>query len=141
MPKKDKTMNMHMNMNDVSLLFVEDDERFRESMRTLFESLGIRFQVCESAEQGLAAVKQNCFDMVISDLQLPGMDGLTFLNQIGKYQPQTRKYLLTAYGTEETETKAYQQGINAFMTKPLSPEEFKETLHRFQKTRWNGWGH
>jgi DNA-binding NtrC family response regulator len=77
-------------------------------------------RVAESAEEGLEAIKEEQFDIIISDFRLPGMNGLDFLKLANAIQPQTVNILITAYRDEYMFSDAVRVGVTEFIDKPFS---------------------
>ena len=85
----------------MKILLVDDDEWIRDSLNILFEAEGCNLLALETAEEGIEAVEQQVYDIVISDYKLPGMDGLEFLRRVKDKQPNAVEILITAYGNDE----------------------------------------
>ena len=76
--------------------------------------------VAESAEEGIQAIKEQSFDIIISDLRLPGMNGLDFLKLTSVTHPNAIRFLITAYRDERILSKAVRSGIDQFIDKPFA---------------------
>jgi DNA-binding NtrC family response regulator len=76
--------------------------------------------VAESAEEGLQAIKTQSFDIIISDLRLPGMNGLDFLKLTTITHPDAIRFLITAYRDERMISKVIRSGIDQFIDKPFA---------------------
>jgi DNA-binding NtrC family response regulator len=76
--------------------------------------------VAESAEEGLQAIKKQQFDIIISDLRLPGMNGLDFLKLTGVTHPNAIRFLITAYRDDHMLSRAIRSGIDQFIDKPFA---------------------
>ena len=84
----------------------------------------------ETAEEGLEALKEDNYDIIIVDYKLPGMDGLEFLKLIQETEHPAIKILITAYGTEEVASKAMSMGIQDFIEKPFTSKMIEESLSK-----------
>lgn len=115
-------------LKELELLLVEDDELIRDSLHLFFESEGCRLNVRESAEEGLAAIRNQPYDIIITDFRLPGMDGLNFLKSVQHLCPAAQKILLTAYMNEEVLAEAFRLGVHEFIEKPFSTDDLEEAL-------------
>ena len=106
------------NDSAVKILIVDDEEINREYMSELLEEQGHR---CDTAEDGLAAlarIKQNDYDLLITDLNMPRLDGLGLLRRIAEEGIGVTSILITAYGSIEAAVEALQLGAVDFLEKP-----------------------
>ena len=113
-------MNSFDELKKLKTLLVDDDELIRDSLSMTFATKGCFLQVAETAEQGLQAIKEQQFDIIISDFRLPGMNGLDFLKLTAVTQPQAVKFLITAYRDDHIFSEAIRLGIHEFIEKPFS---------------------
>jgi CheY-like chemotaxis protein len=115
-----KKMNPFNELKNVKTLLVDDDEFIRDSLGMAFANNGCSLQLAETAGQGLQAIKDQRFDIIISDLRLPGMNGLDFLKLTAVTQPEAVKFLITAYRDDHIFSEAVRLGVNEFIEKPFS---------------------
>jgi DNA-binding NtrC family response regulator len=101
-------------------LLVDDDEFIRDSLKMAFRAKGCAIRVAETAEEGLKAVKEEQFDIIISDFRLPCMNGLEFLKLAAITQPDAVRLLITAYRDDHIFPEAVRIGVNEFIEKPFS---------------------
>jgi CheY-like chemotaxis protein len=108
-------------MVDKSVLIVDDEEKVVFFLRESLEELGRDFTIgtARSAEEALQKIETHPYDLVISDLRMPGIDGLELLEQIREKHPQTRFVLMTAYGSDEVEARAQSLDVFDYITKPF----------------------
>ncbi|MCG6911386.1 MAG: sigma-54 dependent transcriptional regulator [Deltaproteobacteria bacterium] len=78
----------------------------------------------------LEAFREGAFDLVISDLKMPAMDGLTLLQEVKRHRPETAVIIMTAYGTIETAVTSIQKGAFDFITKPFKRERVLVTIDK-----------
>ena len=116
----EKKMNPFNELKNVKTLLVDDDEFIRNSLELAFKTKGCCLQVAENAEQGLQAIKAQQFDIIISDLRLPGINGLEFLKLTTITQPQAIRFLITAYRDDHIFSEALRLGVNEFIEKPFA---------------------
>ena len=92
------------------ILVIDDEKLKRVTLKTQLEDDGYDVEVGENAFVGLEYLKLGRFDVVVTDLRMPSMDGLTFLKEIKKLSPRTEVILMTAYGTIENAVAAMKEG-------------------------------
>ena len=125
-------MNPFNELKNVKTLLVDDDEFIRNSLELAFKTKGCCLQVAESAEEGLQAIKDQQFDIIISDLRLPGINGLEFLKLATVTQPDAIRFLITTYRDDFIFSKALRMGIRAFIEKPFTVAKLvAELAHQF----------
>jgi DNA-binding NtrC family response regulator len=113
-------MNSFNELTKLKTLLVDDDELIRDSLKIAFSAKGCAMRVAESAEEGLIAIKEEQFDIIISDYRLPGINGLNFMKQATVAQPQAVKFLITAYRDDHIFSEAVGLGVNEFIEKPFA---------------------
>jgi DNA-binding NtrC family response regulator len=127
-PDAEKKMNPFNELKQVKTLLVDDDELIRDSLKIAFANKGCSMRVAETAEEGLQAIKEEQFDIIISDFRLPGMNGLDFLKLATIAHPQAVNILITAYRDEYLFTEAIRMGVTEFIDKPFSVKALAELL-------------
>ncbi len=111
------------------ILVVEDNKNTQKLISDCLELMG--FEVA-SADNGIEALNlffKSCFDMVITDLQMPFMDGFNLASQIKKKSPLTPVILLTGAGREEVLMKVNEGLFYSVMFKPFKPADLKKEIH------------
>lgn len=121
-------MNSFSHLEKIKTLLVDDDELIRESLYMVFDSKGCFIKTAETAEEGLRALEEEKFDIIVSDLRLPGIDGLRFLRFAALIQPEPVKLLITAYKDDHVYSEALRIGVSEFIEKPFSVNSFIELL-------------
>jgi DNA-binding NtrC family response regulator len=123
-------MSHFKKLKEAKILLVDDDEFIRDSLSIAFTNKECFMRVAGSTEEGLKALEEQRFDIVISDLRLPGQGGLEFLRLAKIHQPHLVDVLITAFGDEEIVLQASVMGVHGFIPKPFSVRAFAETLAR-----------
>ena len=128
-------MNLYKKLRNMKMLLIDDDEWIRDSLSIFFESEGCFIETYETGEEGLEAIKEHPFDIIIVDYRLPGMNGLSFLEKIQKSASNAIKIMVTAYGNEDVITKAKQVGIHDYLEKPFTTSTIEASLSRLIENR------
>ncbi len=106
--------------NGRTMLLVEDNELNREVSRQLLEKTGAAVITAVDGQDALQHTRSRVFDLIIMDLQMPEMDGYTAAAEIRRHQHTVPIIALTASVREEDRQRAFDCGMNGFLTKPLS---------------------
>ena len=112
------------------ILVVDDDESLRRVMEVQLEQEGYSVASAASAQQTLTMLQLRSYDLVITDLKMPGLSGIELLKQIRSQYPETIIIILTAFGTVETAVEAMKAGVYDYLTKPVHPEEMSLVVGR-----------
>jgi DNA-binding NtrC family response regulator len=110
------------------VLVVDDDAVVGKSFhRVLSENKGYVVTTVENAHEALKQMREQSFDVVFTDIKMPGMDGVELAERVKASQPWTPVVIITGYGTTENENRAKAAGVSDFVRKPLSPEMIEES--------------
>ncbi len=112
------------------ILVVDDDDLARMGVQRVLSREGYAVMEAASAEQALECLRQQRFELVITDLQMPGMDGFELLQALKQRGSQLPVLMLTGHGSMETVLQALRHGVNDFLTKPYQPEELLTIVAR-----------
>ncbi len=122
---------------DTRILIVEDDRSLAELLRDEAEEAGMTVRLAHTAETGLATAVSWMPDIVVSDLRLPGADGLALLRKVRAEIPEHTPdvLIITAFGTVSKAVESLKAGAEDFLTKPLDLEHFRISLERILEKR------
>ena len=116
----------------LNILLIEDEKINRVTLERLLEHAGYRVEAVETGTQGLEAVRNRSWDVVLTDLRLPGADGLEILDEVKRVAPETQVLIMTAFATVENALSALKKGAFDYLTKPFDPEELFHHLERIK---------
>lgn len=119
------------NMNEKNILIVEDDDELREALCDTLELDGFSVVSASSGNAGLEALESHPIALVVSDIQMPKMDGIDMLVRIKASHPEMPVILMTAYGTIQKAVEAMRLGANHYLVKPFAASTIVETVKRF----------
>src|SRR5215212_902030 len=117
-------------MTALAILIVDDEPLMRLSMVDALEAVGHDVQAAATGTEGVDLVRKRTFDLVITDLRLPGADGLTVLKATKETHPQTEVVVITAHGSVETAVGAMKLGAFDYITKPFQMDELLLIVER-----------
>jgi len=112
------------------VLLVEDDRALREALADTLALGGHAYRAVDCAESALAALVEEPFSLVVSDVNMPGMDGHQLLSLIRSRHPQLPMLLMTAYGAVERAVDAMRQGAADYLVKPFEPKTLLDLVAR-----------
>jgi DNA-binding NtrC family response regulator len=112
------------------LLVVEDDTTVREFCVRLLRMNRYQVSAAENGRVALERLKENRYDLVLTDLQMPEMSGIALLRQLRQLYPDTDSIVLTAHATVETARDALKLGAFDYLTKPVSVDDLERTVQR-----------
>ncbi len=122
-----------------SILVVDDEAASRESLVDVLTEEGYDITAAASGREALAMLESAEFDLVITDLRMPELDGIALLREVRKLCPQTLVILMTAYASVETAVEALRQGAHDYMIKPLVYEDVLAKVIRLLERRELAW--
>lgn len=117
------------------ILVIDDEKLIRESLVECLGAEGLDAVGAGSGEEGVEIAGKRDFDLVLCDLQLPGITGIETLERLLRLDPGLMVVLMTAYGTVETAVAAFQRGAQDYLMKPILLDELFGKLRRFLEQR------
>jgi len=116
------------------VLVIDDDAVVGRSFDRVLSNKGYEVDTALNGEEGLKDIESQDYDVIFTDIKMPGMDGLEVAERIKARCPWTPVVVITGYGTEENEARAHVLGVNGFVRKPLTPEMIESvTLKALEK--------
>lgn len=112
------------------ILIVDDEELFREICQEMLEERGYRVSVAADASEALAVLHSDHVDLLVADITLPGMDGLTLIEQMRTRQPDLPAIVITGFLTPENMLRSLNLGVRGFLTKPFFYDELFVAVER-----------
>ena len=112
------------------ILIVDDDQTMRRSLVNWFESESHHVYSAASGEEAIKKIKDSSYDIIITELKMPDIDGLEVLRYTKRLDSDTEVIIITAYGTVETAVNAMKEGAYDYIVKPFSPEEIDHIVKK-----------
>lgn len=112
------------------VLIVDDEEGVRQVVAAFFQRYGCQVFTARDGLEGVEQVRQQHFDLIILDLNMPRMNGMEALPVIHEADPEARVVILTGYGSYESKVEAREKGVYDYLLKPVSVTKLKEVADR-----------
>src|SRR5208283_1724051 len=107
------------------ILVVDDEQSLRDFLAILLKKEGHDVVTAVNGTDALKAIQAEIFDLVISDMKMPGVDGIGVLKTIKEISPETVVIMVTAFATAETAVEAMKLGASDYIIKPFKVDELK----------------
>ena len=116
--------------SDVTVLVVDDEPSNVVSLQKIFQREGMRVLTADGAKAGLDLARKHRVQVVLTDLMMPGVNGVELLRALKEVSPDTEVVLMTAYGTVETAVQAMREGAYDFVEKPLKRMNIVKSIRK-----------
>ena len=111
-----------------TVLIVDDEQSIRETLSEFLEEEGHAVVVAADVQAAMSAVGETPLDVVVTDIGLPGVTGVTLLKQLRQHAPQVQVIMITGEPTVDTATEAVRQGAFDYLPKPVSRDRLKAVV-------------
>jgi DNA-binding NtrC family response regulator len=119
------------------ILVVDDEEIVRRSHMRVLESVPYEVEAVRDGEQALQAMETQSYDVVLLDLRMPGMDGMTVLKALKQRWPESEIIVITGYPSIDTAKEAIRLGAHDYLAKPCGPDEvIHATTSALKQKHW-----
>ncbi len=122
-------------MSEHRILIVDDELSVRSSLEEWFREDGFRVETAEDGQAALRAMDRGPFDIVLLDLKMPGMDGISVQKRVREIDPAATIIILTAYASVQTAVEALKLGAFDYVTKPVDPDDLSNLVRNALQTR------
>src|SRR5512139_1017583 len=116
-------------------LIIEDETTLRDSLKRVFAREGYEAEAATSAEEALPRIEERAFDVILTDIILPGVDGIELLERARQRDAAQIVVVMTAYATLDTAVRALRAGAYDYVIKPVIHEELKRIVRNALQTR------
>ena len=120
-------------MKKISILIVDDESSVRDSLYNWFIEDGYHVACAEDAKVALSVLETESFDIVLTDIKMPGMDGLEMLKRIKAIKKDAVVIMMTAFATVDTAVQALKDGAFDYVTKPFDPDDLSHLIRNASK--------
>jgi two-component system NtrC family response regulator len=116
-----------------TVLIVDDERNYLLVLEALLSEEGYQVITAEGAQRGLECIEENELDVVITDMKMPGMDGMEFMERVRLRQPDLPVIMMTAYGTVEGAVQAMKEGAIDYILKPINADSLRIRIGRLME--------
>jgi FixJ family two-component response regulator len=113
---------------DANISVIDDDQDVRSGLQNFLRSAGLEVRVFDRAESFLNSPHRDATDCLVTDINMPGMDGLALLEELNRLGRAFPVIIMTAFPTPEAKERSARLGATAFLTKPLDPDQLLECV-------------
>lgn len=113
-----------------SVLAVDDEVHICEIVSEILEESGLEVMTAQSAEEALSLCENKTFDLILTDLKMPGMGGVELIRHVSERYPDTATAILSSHSDVDAARAAISSGVSAYILKPINSEELVATVNR-----------
>jgi DNA-binding NtrC family response regulator len=122
-------------MDKLKALVVDDEASVCEAVKAILEIEGLDVTTTTSSPEGVELVRQNGYDLIVSDLKMPVMDGVQFYDKVREIESDSVFIIITAFGTIPSAVDAIKKGVYDYIPKPFTPDEVRIPVRRALERR------
>lgn len=119
-----------MELENIKVLVVDDEVLVRKSVVKVLKRDGLDVTEAEDGYKAIELAKVNDFDIIVTDVRMPGIDGIETIKEIKKDKPWIKTIVMTGFASENTPVEAIRLGVNDYIYKPFELEEFRHCVNR-----------
>ena len=122
------------------ILIIEDDEEMRSLLKDSLEEEGFETDSVSNGSDAFRKLVKESFNLIITDIRMPGLTGLDILPGIKQLQPEVPVIVITAFGSEEVYRRSIERGAAVYLEKPIRTNKLKMLIHEmvFSKGKMTG---
>lgn len=111
------------------ILLVEDETNVAKGLKLVLGEAGYEVDWAETGKRALELSRRKPYDLMLTDLYLPDIDGLEVIKKVRRERPQTRVIIITGYSTVASAVEAFKLGASDYLEKPFTEDEIKAAIH------------
>src|SRR3954470_3794428 len=119
-----------MSVPEARILVVDDEKHVLLTLQAILQQDGYRVDIAGDGTQAIDALRASHYDLVLTDLKMPGVDGLGVLSEVQKCSPTTVTLMMTGYGSVGSAIEAVHLGAYEYLLKPMEVPELKQAVRR-----------
>lgn len=117
----------------MNILFIDDEISIIRTLQNILKPLNYKCDVFDNPTEGIEAYKTNHYDVVVTDVRMPGIDGIKILKSVKNHNPKARVILISAYPDINGTKDVLNNGAYALLRKPLNLKEFIKLLQMIEE--------
>ena len=117
-------------MGRISILVVDDEAVIREGLQRTLDGERFSVETCKSGHAAIELLQDKDYDLIITDLKMPGMNGIEVLKAVKGLQPDVPVIMITGYATVDTAVEAMKNGATDYISKPFTPDQIMEKIDK-----------
>lgn len=117
------------------ILIIEDDEGMRSLLKDFLEEEGYEIDSVDNGSEAFRKIVKEVYDLIVTDVRMPGLSGLDILPGIRKLQPEAPVIVITAFGDKEVYRRAFERGATAYLEKPIHLENLKNLIQKMVSSK------
>jgi len=133
--KSDEEGMLEVAVSKKTILVVDDDKSILRTFTRILQKSGYEIDTAETGKEAIEKTENRHYDLALVDIRLPDMDGTDLLAKLKKQLQQTVKIMITGFPSLETGVKALDEGADAYLVKPVKPQELLVLLEEKLKNR------
>ncbi len=118
-----------MRNSDKKILIIEDDEAMRSLLRDFLDEEGFDTDSVSNGYDALRKLADRSFDLIITDVQMPGLTGLDILPRIKRLHPDATVIVITAFGSDELHRRSFEKGAAGYLQKPIHVNQLRALIY------------
>ena len=118
-----------------TILVVDDDKSILRTFTRILQKSGYDIDVAETGKEAIEKIETRCYDLALVDIRLPDMDGTDLLSKMQKTMHDAVKIMITGFPSLETGVKSLDEGADAYLVKPVKPEELLMLIEEKLKSK------
>jgi DNA-binding NtrC family response regulator len=123
----------------IRVLIVDDEPQFRLNLTTVLNQRGFEIRTAGNGTEALQEIRKSPFDVVVLDINMPGMDGNETLREMKKMRPELEIIMLTGYGTLASALGSLREGVFDYLTKPCDIEALARRIRDAYEKKTPAW--
>jgi DNA-binding response OmpR family regulator len=117
------------NNSTTHILIVEDDEEMRSLLKEFLEEEGFETECASNGSDALREIVKKPFDLIVTDIEMPGLTGLDILPEMKKLRPEVSIIVMTSFANEEVHRRSLEKGASGYLEKPIHIKKLKALIH------------
>jgi DNA-binding response OmpR family regulator len=111
------------------ILIIEDDAEMRALLKEVLEEEGFETECASNGSDALREIVKKPFDLIVTDIEMPGLTGLDILPEMKKLRPEASIIVMTSFASEEVHRRSLEKGASGYLEKPIHIKKLKALIH------------